>query len=156
MKQIQKFAALLAATALILCLFAGCGSNTVDNAGGTCTLSISCESVLDNMDDLTEGKEDLIPDDGWMIAPTEVSFAKDETVMDMLERELQKRNMHFEVEGSGTSAYVTGIGNLYQMDCGDMSGWTFYVNGEYPEIGFGSYQLTDGDVVELIYVCSFD
>ena len=141
MKKNQKTVALLAAAALVLCLFAGCAgsSGPADDAAGTCTLSISCASVLDHMDDLTEGKAELIPEDGWMIAPTELTFGEGESVLEMLQRELQSRNMHFEVEGSGANAYVTGIGNLYQMDCGEMSGWTLYVNGEYPEIGFGRY-----------------
>ena len=181
MKKMQKMLALLTVLALILCLFAGCAgstekkdknddsadqankasdkSDTTDDAdapANTCTLSISCASVLDHMEDLTEGKEELIPENGWMIEPTGVTFSEGEMVLDMLKRELQSRKMHFEVEGSGANAYVTGIGNLYQMDCGEMSGWTFYVNSEYPEIGFGSYELSDGDVVELIYVCSWD
>ena len=51
------------------------------------------------------------------------------------------------------SAYIEGIGNLYERDVGDLSGWMYSVNGWFPNYGCGRYALKDGDVVEWVYTC---
>ena len=51
------------------------------------------------------------------------------------------------------STYIEGIGNLYEFDCGALSGWMYRVNGTFPNYGCSSYILSDGDVVEWVYTC---
>ncbi len=51
------------------------------------------------------------------------------------------------------SAYVEGIGNLYEFDCGSGSGWMYRVNWWYPNYGCSRYQLADGDYIEWRYTC---
>ncbi|MBQ7794614.1 MAG: DUF4430 domain-containing protein [Clostridia bacterium] len=53
------------------------------------------------------------------------------------------------------SVYIEGIGNLYQMDCGDMSGWLYRVNGEIPDKGSSEVYIKDGDRIEWLYSCNF-
>ena len=52
------------------------------------------------------------------------------------------------------SVYIEGIGNLYEFDCGELSGWLYKVNGKTPGCGCSQYTLKDGDVVEFMYSCS--
>jgi hypothetical protein len=51
------------------------------------------------------------------------------------------------------SAYVEGINNLYEFDCGNLSGWMYCVDGWYPNYGCSRYQLKDGETVEFRYTC---
>lgn len=51
------------------------------------------------------------------------------------------------------SAYVEGIGNLYEFDCGNMSGWMYKVNDWFPNYGCSRYELKNGDTVEWQYTC---
>ena len=51
------------------------------------------------------------------------------------------------------SAYIEGIGNLYEFDCGELSGWMYSVNGEFPNYGCSGYTLQDGDVICWVYTC---
>ena len=51
------------------------------------------------------------------------------------------------------SAYVQGINNLYEKDCGQWSGWMYEVNGWYPNYGCSRYQVQDGDNIEWHYTC---
>ena len=60
----------------------------------TCTISIDCSTILDNMDKLERGKEGLIPSDGILLAKTEVQYEEGDTVFTMLKRELKSRKMH--------------------------------------------------------------
>lgn len=119
----------------------------------TCTISIDCSTILDNMDKLKRGKEGLIPSDGFLLAKTEVQYEEGDTVFTMLKRELKSRKMHYDFEGSGSSAYLTGLCNIYEFDCGKLSGWEFAVNGSFPSVGMGVYKLSPGDSVALIYTC---
>lgn len=119
----------------------------------TCTISIDCSTILDNMDKLKRGKEGLIPSDGILLAKTEVQYEEGDTVFTMLKRELKSRKMHYDFEGSGSSAYLAGLCNIYEFDCGKLSGWEFAVNGSFPSVGMGVYKLSPGDSVALIYTC---
>ena len=52
------------------------------------------------------------------------------------------------------SAYIEGIHNLYEFDCGQLSGWIYKVNGWSPNYGCSRYALKDGDVIEWVYTCN--
>ena len=126
-----------------------------DENKNTCTLSVRCDEILKNMDRLTEGKAELIPPDGIILAPVSVEFYDGESVFNVLQRELKKNKIHMEFVNtpSTNSAYIEGINNIYEMDCGSRSGWTYRVNGETPNCGCSQYKLKAGDVVEWVYVC---
>lgn len=121
----------------------------------TCTLSVSCATILDHMDWLDEEKAELVPEDGILFGPTEVTFYEGESVFHVLQREMKQAKIPMEFEDTPmyNSAYIEGIGNLYEFDCGQMSGWMYRVNGWFPNYGCSRYQLQDGDVVEWVYTC---
>ncbi len=52
------------------------------------------------------------------------------------------------------SAYIEGIHNLYEFDCGELSGWMYKVNDWFPNYGCSRYQLKDGDVICWEYTCN--
>ncbi|MBE7036667.1 MAG: DUF4430 domain-containing protein [Ruminococcaceae bacterium] len=122
-----------------------------------CTLSICCDEVLKNPDVLADEKREFIPSGGWILQEETVSFTEGETVFDLLLRETKSRGIHFEFVYTPMyqSAYIEGIGNLYEFDCGDTSGWFYKVNGEKPMFGCSQYMLKQGDKVEFVYTCNF-
>lgn len=119
----------------------------------TCTLSVSCSEILENMDRLNPEKAELIPADGYILPPTEISFNEGESVFNVLRRTMKERGIHMEFVNTPAynSAYIEGINNLYEFDCGGVSGWKYRVNGWYPGYGCSRYMLKPGDVVEFIY-----
>lgn len=128
---------------------------TVGDAVYTCTFSISCATILDNIKDLDPEKVELVPEDGWLMEPETVTFQEGESVFDVLLRVCREQTIHMEYENTPiyNSAYIEGIGNLYEFDCGELSGWMYSVNGWFPNYGCSRYQLRDGDVVEWVYTC---
>ena len=52
------------------------------------------------------------------------------------------------------SKYVEGIHNLYEFDAGELSGWTYKINGEGVGYGSSSSYPVDGDKIEWIYTCN--
>lgn len=107
----------------------------------TVTLSVSCENIKDKLD----GDYMIIPE-------TEVVLLESDSVFDVLERVLAYNRIPFDYAGSSvTDIYIKGINNVYEMDYGEMSGWMYLVNGEFPDCGCGSYELEDGDIIEWVY-----
>ncbi|MBO5354555.1 MAG: DUF4430 domain-containing protein [Clostridia bacterium] len=121
----------------------------------TCTFSIECSTILNNLADLDPDKLGLIPRDGVILAPTAVTFYEGESVFDVLQRVCKEKGIHLEFSWTPiyNSAYIEGIHNLYEFDCGALSGWMYRVNGWYPNYGCSRYQLVDGEVVEWRYTC---
>ena len=121
----------------------------------TCTFSIECSTILNNLDMLDPDKLEMVPSGGTILAATTVTFYEGESVFDVLQRVCRSNGIHMEAEWTPiyNSAYVQGIHNLYEFDCGTLSGWMYRVNGWYPNYGSSRYQLKEGDVVEWRYTC---
>lgn len=120
-----------------------------------CTFSIDCKTILDNKDKLNKEKESVMPGDGIIMKAEKVVFYEGESVFDVLLRETKKRNIQMEYEATPmyNSNYIEGIHNLYEFDCGELSGWMYKVNGWYPNYGCSRYMLKSGDVVNWRYTC---
>ncbi len=121
----------------------------------TCTFSIECSTILNNLDQLDPDKLEMVPSGGVILEKTAVIFYEGESVYDVLQRICKEKGIHMEASWTPiyNSAYVEGIHNLYEFDCGALSGWMYKVNGWYPNYGSSRYQLKDGDVVEWRYTC---
>ncbi len=120
-----------------------------------CTLSVRCDTILQNMEWLDSEKVDIVPKDGIIFAERTVTFYEGESVFTLLLREMQQNKIHMEYENTPlyNSAYIEGIANLYEFDLGELSGWMYKVNGWFPNYGCSRYQLKDGDKVEWVYTC---
>lgn len=121
----------------------------------TCTLSVCCDAIFQNIKWLDAEKAELAPEDGVIFPNAKVTFYEGESVFNVLWREMKKNKIHLEFENTPiyNSAYIEGINNLYEFDCGELSGWMYKVNGWFPNYGCSRYQLKDGDVVEWVYTC---
>lgn len=120
-----------------------------------CTISISCTTVLSHMDDLTPGKEAIVPENGWMLGTVTVTLEEGDTVFTVLQRVTREYGIALEFSTSPiyNTAYIEGIGNLYERDCGTGSGWLYAVNGAFPNVGCSEYAVSDGDTIAWLYTC---
>ena len=121
----------------------------------TCTFSISCATILSNMDKCDKSKQFLVPSDGVILPSTTVTFSEGESVYDVLQRLCRENGIHMESSWTPiyNSAYVEGINNLYEFDVGKLSGWMYSVNSWFPNYGCSRYALQNGDVVNWVYTC---
>ncbi|MBR1598672.1 MAG: DUF4430 domain-containing protein [Lachnospiraceae bacterium] len=133
-------------------------SETDDNAEIiTCTIYISCASVLNYMDKLSDSTRKIIPEDGIILNLTEVKIKKGSTVFDVLQKAARDNKVHLEYNYTPAykTYYIEGIGNLYQFDAGNLSGWMYSVNDAFPGVGCSGYKVSDGDSIKWVYTCSF-
>lgn len=119
------------------------------------TLSVSAKTLLDKKDLMNQEKVELVPKDGWIFPAQKVEFYEGESAFNVLLREMKKNKIHMEYVMTPiyNSNYIEGIGNLYELDCGELSGWMYAVNDLAPNLGTTNYILNDGDVVKLLYTC---
>jgi len=126
----KKYLPALICVLLITFLAASCSSKKEDLA---CTVAIES-------------------DDAEILAPTSVSFADGSSVLDVTKKAARQKKLQMESSGSGLTAYVSGIDNLYEFDKGPESGWIYYVNGKQAKEGCGSHKVSEGDEIKWVYV----
>lgn len=132
----------------------------VENNELTCTVSISCATILDNLDKFNPEKIELVPEDGWILKPTKVTFNEGESVYDLLVNVCKENKIHMTARWTPiyNSHYIESINNIKEFDCPtdrfhNTSGWMYCVNDWYPNYGVSRYQLKKGDIVEFNYTC---
>lgn len=120
-----------------------------------CYLSIDCKNAILNSEDLNPVLTASLPGDGIILTRTKVPFENGDTVFDVLKKTAGQQGI--ELEYSTTPAYggvyVEGIAELYEFDCGDLSGWMYTVNDVVAPVSASEYKLKNGDVVKWIYTC---
>lgn len=123
---------------------------------GYCTITIQCDTILENMNQLKPEKTGYVPSDGVILTTSKVEFTEGETVFDVLKRACQRTDIPLEYSFTPlyNSYYIEGINHLYEFDCGDESGWMYKVNGWFPNYGCSSYELCDGDNIVWCYTCN--
>lgn len=133
----------------------GSGQSSAKPAG-SCTIEIRCDTILNNMGNLTAGKEGYVPSSGTIFGTTQVTFYEGETVFNVLQRVCSSAGIQLEYSWTPIydSYYIEGINHLYEFDCGEESGWMYKVNGWFPNYGCSSYTLADGDTIVWCYTCN--
>ena len=117
-----------------------------ENVVGTVTLCILCDKAV--------GQTALeLPADGVMLAPASFAIKQGDTVFGVLTEAARAYGVRLDSSGTQGMKYVSGINQLYEYACGDLSGWVYRVNGESPNVGCDQYVLADGDNIEWRYTC---
>jgi len=121
----------------------------------TCTISIRCDAILNNMNLLKPEKVSVLPKDGTILQTMTITFNEGESVFDVLKRVTREKRIQMEFKSTPiyNSAYIQGINNLYEFDCGPLSGWVYRVNGTFSKYGASQCTLKSGDIIEFVYTC---
>ncbi|MCR4840008.1 MAG: DUF4430 domain-containing protein [Lachnospiraceae bacterium] len=127
----------------------------------TCTIEIDCSSVLDELDDSISPKlKDIIPEDGKILKTSTIKFGEGDNVFNALCEAgilyfTDNNFIEYQYTPVYKNYYVEGIAGLYEFDFGNLSGWTYYVNGEWARVGCSQYVLKDGDHILWKYVTKY-
>lgn len=121
----------------------------------SCIVTVECKSLLDHMDNLKEGHEEFVPDDGYIIKDYTYKAKKGYTAYDALKGACKKNDIKLTAQKTSYGVYISGINNLDEFDCGNQSGWMYSVNGIMPNTTCGNVTVDDGDSIVFTYVCTF-
>ena len=117
-----------------------------------CYVTINCETAVKS-GSLSETMQKLIPSDGGILDSYEVRYEDGASAFDIIAAAVKDNGIHMEYKGGKNLPYIEGVANLYEFDCGALSGWMYKVNGWFPSFGMGQYKIKRGDSVELVYTC---
>lgn len=139
---------------ILIVLLSGCTFKTAGEyysesskpSAHTVTVTINCSTAVKYLNDNKRTESEILTD-------FEVGFDSGDTVFDALKNACKQNKIQFEYDGSGDSVYIKGIDYLYEFDCGDLSGWEYCVNGEFPNVGCNAVKLSDGDDIKWLYTC---
>lgn len=128
-----------------------------ESGGGPVRVTVlaECSTVLSHMDiiDPAVNPPEVVPEDGVIIARCEVSLPEGATAFDALTAAARKQRVRVDYTGSAYGTYVRGIGYVTEFGFGELSGWMYTVNGEFPDVSVSDRVLGSGDVVEFRYTC---
>lgn len=116
------------------------------------SLEIQCVNIMDKKELWRDGLEEILPSNG-IFYQGQLENKKEDTVYDLMKRVCKENNIALDAEYTplyGTY-YIKGIGNLYEFDCGNESGWKYTVNGVLPGVGCSSYTVKTGDKIVFYY-----
>lgn len=125
----------------------------------TVYLTIRCDTILDNYDKLETGlrSDKYVPKDGMILEKKEYVLRPGDTVFDILKRATRQNRIQLEYQGQEANqygtVYIQGINNIYEFSCGELSGWMYTVNQQFPDKGASAYELKDQDSIEWVYSC---
>lgn len=121
-----------------------------------CTITIVCDTILDNTDNLNEEKAPFVPKDGTILPETRVSFKEGDTVFEVLNKVCEAADIQIEYSYTPLyeSYYIEGINHLYEFDVGPESGWMYKVDEWFPNYGCSAYKLKDGQDIVWCYTCN--
>ena len=121
-----------------------------------CTITIRCDTIFDNADNLEQAKIPYVPENGEILPVTTVEFIPGETVFEVLNRVCKTAGLQIEYSWTPMydSYYIEGINHLYEFDCGFESGWMYKVNGWFPNYGCSAYELQGGEEIVWCYTCT--
>ncbi len=132
----------------------GNNQNTGTSSKKTVTITIRCDTAVNNGMHLESKWAGIVPASGVILPVTTVEIEDGQTVFDVLAYVCSKYKIHMSYRGgTGSGCYVDGINNLYEFDGGRWSGWMYCVNKWYPNYGCGVYYVKAGDVIEWNYTC---
>lgn len=78
------------------------------------------------------------------------------TAMDVFQQVLKANGYTYEAKGSYVQAITHPNGpRVAEFSKGPNSGWLFRVNGEFPDVTMSDYQLSDGDVIEVLFTANY-
>ena len=117
-----------------------------------CYVSITCKTAIAS-GELSESMRSVLPEDGIVLENYKIEYEDGETVFDIIAKVVKENKIHMEHTGTAKVPYIEGVANLYEFDCGPLSGWMYQVNGWFPSFSMGQYKIERGDTIELIYTC---
>lgn len=148
----------------MLLILGACQSKeeTATPAGETPTadIQVSVKPILDHMDDLNESKVSYVPEDGMLLPEQVITFEEGSSALDVLLKVTKDYRIPVDydkgAQSSTGSAFIKGIGQIYNGDCLDTSGWMLKIDDEWAERGADEITIKSGQKIEWIFICDYD
>lgn len=119
----------------------------------TCTVQIECTEILRHKDELDKSAARHLPENGILLAGTQVTVKNGASVYDAVEAACRRGGVAINAEKSIYGTYIAGFGGINEKCCGDGSGWLYFVNGKSPSVSCSAQKAHDGDEIVFRFTC---
>lgn len=93
-----------------------------------------------------------VPASGVLLNNAKIEIKEGDTAWDAISKLRSKYGIYINYEKNPMyGIYIIGINHINEKQAGSLSGWMYTVNGVKAPVGVGSYELEDGDRIELQY-----
>ncbi|MGN0633180.1 MAG: DUF4430 domain-containing protein [Oscillospiraceae bacterium] len=122
------------------------------------TIDFSTVYNDDNYTKLSEAHKTSsdLPEGGYYVKNETVTVDENSAVLDALIACCEQNDLPLfyqtAEQNAYHTAYVEGIGTLFEGDCTKASGWVYTVDGESPDVGMDAYQLSGGEKIDVTFV----
>ena len=137
---------------VIVTVMAGCSSNKEPEQGtdsetvvGIGEIKVSLSIMCGTLESVDKDLMDKVSTDGEILKKTEFMITPGMTVLDVL----KASGVDF-VENGGMVSEINGLGS---GQAGEMSGWLFTINDEFPMDAVDQLTLNEGDEILFAYTC---
>ncbi|WP_160719038.1 DUF4430 domain-containing protein [Bacillus sp. USDA818B3_A] len=93
----------------------------------------------------------IVGPEGTILSSYKVKINTGYTIFDVVKQGAKEKGIVVDSTGSGATAYIEGIDNIYEFDYGAKSGWVFKLNGVSINKSVGAIKVKAGDRIECYY-----
>ena len=123
----------------------------IPEGADTVTLSVDCLALADELDALSSGVRNALPDGLVYLPATRFLYREGMTAFDLLLRAERPARLRIAYTGLAGNYYVSSINDLAEFSAGNESGWIVLVNGVFIDRSASAVRLSPGDAVEWRY-----
>lgn len=116
-----------------------------------CYITIECTEILNNMDKLKEGHSAYVPSNGYILNNYPVEISNGYSAYDVLKKACNDNNIKLTATTTAYGTYVSGINNLDEFDCGNQSGWLYYVDNNYQNVSCDKRTVKPNETITFHY-----
>lgn len=112
----------------------------------TVSISVDCKTAVKEGYDIA--KE--ISDGGVILSSKSITVKEGSSVFDVL----KSTGLIIGAQSTAMGTYVYSINSLAEKDCGNTSGWIYFVDGKYATTSCSKYILKGGEKISWRYTCN--
>lgn len=116
-----------------------------------CYITIECTEILNNMDKLKEGHSAYVPSNGYILNNYPVEISNGYSTYDVLKKACNDNNIKLTATTTAYGTYVSGINNLDEFDCGNQSGWLYYIDNNYQNVSCDKRTVKPNETITFHY-----
>lgn len=120
------------------------------NKTAACQFTVKGSSASSQKDKINISVDTYTANNQSIIDLTAINYQDGDTAWSATKRLFDEKGISYTYNPK-KNGYVSEINGVSEFDYGKQSGWMYSVNGEYPEIGCGAYELKAGDTIRWRY-----
>lgn len=121
---------------------------TTEKKSLSVSITIDCSDAFGKLEKNIE-----LPSSGYFLKNKEIKISDGDTVFDVIKKACDGNGIKLDYTGKPKlkTVYITGVGGLYEKDCGSESGWKYKIDGVIASVSCSGLSLHGGENIVFYY-----